>query len=210
MEQIHLYKLDCRAGAHSPSQPRHRRITRETSQMVEMFRLSFIYIFSGRRENSNDFRFVDFKSHTELLQNILQSILISSQQKLWIGRYFVNIKSFTETKHRSMIKMSESVCQCLCVLQQLGWCVPRQSRGGNAPPGYNRKGTEFMLQAVAVCGVERLLAVTLKTVTFTLPGPGLRPTAGESCCSASVDCLLPCFIQCLPLVLTELLESVSK
>ena len=28
----------------------------------------------------------------------------------------------------------------------------------------------------AVCGVERLLAVTLKTVTFTLPGPGLRPT----------------------------------
>ena len=37
--------------------------------MVEMFRLSFIYIFSGTRENSNDFRFVDFKSHTELLQN---------------------------------------------------------------------------------------------------------------------------------------------
>ena len=28
----------------------------------------------------------------------------------------------------------------------------------------------------AVCGVERLLAVTLKTVTFTLPRPGLRPT----------------------------------
>ena len=43
-----------------------------------------------------------------------------------------------------MIKMSESVCQCLCVLQQLGCCVPRQSRGGNAPPGYNRKGTELM------------------------------------------------------------------